>query len=125
AQHRLHALQPGGLGRDGRAVGGEHQEGDFRIRHAARAADALGSAGLELRAVVFGNDQYATHQSTPRFLRAATSSWVSWTMIPFCRGAGGSVRTTWTRAAAATPRSANGRLSSGFFFAFMMSGNLT
>ena len=85
----------------------------------------LRGARVQLRAVVFGNDQDLAHHTNPFFLSASTSSPTSFTMTPFCRCGGGSTRTVLNGGASATPKSASPTVSSGFFLAFMMSGSFT
>src|SRR5579872_4606281 len=87
--------------------------------------DALGGAGIELGAVMLGNDQYFGSHKSPFFFSASTSSRASFTFVPFWRTCGGSQRTILTWGVGVMPRSAKDRVSSGFLLAFMMSGSCT
>ena len=53
-----------------------------------RTADGLGSAGIEIGAVVLGDYQYLAH-ANPRFFNSCTSCEAFSTMMPFCRCGGG------------------------------------
>ena len=124
-QHALDALDCGRLGRNVAGVRREHGDVDLRALDLARAGHALGSGGIELAVGMFGNDEDLGHYNNPFCLSAATSSPTSFTMTPFCRDAGGSYFSVLNCAPASTPRSAMAIVSSGFFFAFMMSGSFT
>ena len=116
----------GGLGGQRGRIGGEHGDVYRRTGDLARAGDGLGRAGIQLRAVMLGDDEdLAAHQTNPFCFSAPTSSATSLTMMPFERAGGGSTLTVLNAPPSATPKSASDFTSSGFFFAFMMSGSFT
>ncbi len=124
-QHGLHALDLRGFGGNGGAVGREHGDVDLRAIDRAGAGHALGGGGIELAAGVFGDDENLGHQTSPFCFSAATSSATSFTITPLERAAGGSYLVVLNCGAVSTPREAIASVSSGFFFAFMMSGSFT
>ncbi len=85
AQHGAHSAEAGRLLCDARAVGRENDDVDRGAGDRRGAGHALGRARIQLAAQVLGNNQYGAHQTNPLFLRAATSSPTSLTMMPFCR----------------------------------------
>ncbi len=113
------------LARNGRRVGRQHQYVDGRVGDFRGATHALQRAGIELRTVMFCNDKDLAHYTNPFFLSASTSSATSFTIVPFWRCGGASTFTVVNAEAPSAPKSARPSVSSGFFFAFMMSGNFT
>ena len=124
-QHAAHARKARGLRRDGRGIDPAHRDADLGAGNTTGAGDALGGAHVELRAVVLGDDQDLPAHSSPFFLSASTSSAASFTRMPFCLCGGGSKRTSFSCWRCSTPSAASATASSGFFFAFMMSGSFT
>src|SRR5439155_26124079 len=125
AKHAGDARQLDRLRGDRRRIHRAHQDGDLCAGDARGAGDGLGGAGVELRALVLGDDEDTAAHSKPLLLSAASSSAASVTLMPFCRCGGGSKRTSFSCWRCSTPRALRVRVSSGFFFAFMMSGSLT
>jgi hypothetical protein len=126
SQNSRNAGELGRLGGNGRCIRGADHDGNVSTRDTTRAGHALGGAGIELRAIVLGNDQNFAHVYTKPFLRSsATSSAASFTRMPFCLCGGGSNFTSFRRCFCSTPMALKVSVSSGFFFAFMMSGSFT
>src|SRR4029079_18743482 len=88
-QHTLDALDRSRLSGHGSGVIGEHRDIDLCALNLARAGHALGRCGIELAVRMFGNDENLGHYSKPFCLSASTSPATSFTMMPFCRDAGG------------------------------------
>jgi hypothetical protein len=124
-QHLADTREGGRLRGDRGPIRGEHQHVDGRACDLRCTADALGGAGVQPGTVVFRNDQDLAHHTNPFFLSASTSSATSFTMTPFWRCGGGSTRTVLNAGASLSPKSPSPSVSSGFFFAFMMSGSFT
>ncbi len=61
----------------------KHDHMDFRIRYLAGTTDALGGCRIDVRAVVFGDQQYFCHYNNPLSCSAATRPGTSSTRIPF------------------------------------------
>ena len=75
---------------------------------------------------MFGDDENLGHQTSPFCLSAATSSATSFTMTPFWRDGGRLVLQRLELRAGVDAEIGDRRcVSSGFFFAFMMSGSFT
>src|SRR5207247_6997133 len=110
---------------DSGCIDGKHRDRDFGAGNSVRTTDALCGARVERLAVVFGNDENLAHYTSPFFFSASTSSCAVFTITPFCRCGGGSYFSGFTRWRGVTPRAATATVSSGFFFAFMMSGSFT
>ena len=89
-QHAAHARELRRLRGNRGGVRGAHRHHDLGALERARAADALGGAGVEPGAVVLGDDEDFRAHSRPFFFSAATSSAASLTRMPFCRCGGGS-----------------------------------
>jgi hypothetical protein len=69
-QYARNAGELGCLGGNGRRVGGTHHNSNVSTGDTARAGHALGGAGIELRAIVLGNDQNFAHDFYTRLPRA-------------------------------------------------------
>jgi len=124
-EHAVHARKLCRLGRDGRGVHRAHTQRDVGVIDGAGAGYALRSTGVELRAIVFGDDENLRAHRSPFCFSAATSSAASFTSTPFCLCAGGEKLTALSCTRGSTPTALKERVSSGFFFAFMMSGSFT
>ena len=124
-QHAADSLERGCLGGQRRHLRRQHCHVDRAAPERGRAADALGGADIEPAVAMLGDDEDLRHQSTPRCFMAPNSSSTLLTMMPRERTGGGANFTARTDAAAgSTPSAARVVVSSGFFFAFMMSGSL-
>ena len=125
-QYTGDALQRRGLRGHCAGIRRTYRDGDLSVGDGCGTGDALGRAGIEVRAIMLGDNQNTVaHYRTPLLLSVATSSAASFTLMPFCRCGGGSKRASFRRCRCSMPSAASVRVSSGFFLAFMISGSLT
>ena len=125
-QHLRDVLQLRGLRRDAPASAAHTATVISAPGIAVRAGDALGGAGIEFRAVVLGDDQNLAHATSPFLRSASTSSCGVFTQdafLPLRRRLVSHGLQALARLRRRGRRACS--VSSGFFFAFMMSGSFT
>ncbi len=103
----------------------QNRDINFRTLDAGCASNRLRCARIKSGTIVFRNNENFRHHASPLSFSAATRPATSSTITPRSRSAGGSNDSSLISGPRSTPRSASAIVSSGFFFAFMISGSLT